>query len=251
MAVLIDLTEKFSHLSQAPIVEAVIAINVIPSVKWNETSLQNELKKRIPDFPKVEPLRYKRYQLPMGEQNNPIIEDLGCVGFKVHSIDNLHIAQFNKDAFVFSRLKPYEDWGQLSGKALRLLAIYRDLLKPTEVTRIGLRFINRIAVKQEKIELSDYYKYPPEPLKELDWMLAGYLHHDVMQVPGTSYSVNLIKTIQDVPGEIGLILDIDVFMRNPFEYNEQRIKERLEEMRWVKNKIFFSSMTDKVLEDLK
>jgi uncharacterized protein (TIGR04255 family) len=251
MAISIDLTEKFPHLPKAPIVEAVLDIRVVPSVKWDETKLQSELKRCLPDFPKVEPLRYKRYRLPTEEQNNPIIEDLGCVGFKVHSIDNLHIAQFNKGAFVFSRLKPYEDWVQLSGEALRLLAIYRDLLKPTEVTRIGLRFINRIAIKQEKIELADYYKYPPEPLKELDWMLAGYLHHDVMQVPGTSYSVNLIKTIQDVPGEIGLILDIDVFMRNPFEYNEQRIKERLEEMRWVKNKIFFSSMTDKVLEDLK
>jgi len=249
----IDLTETFPHLRNAPIVEAALDIRVVPSVKWDETSLQSELKKRIPDFPKVELVRQARYQLPIGRQeNSPTVEDLGCVGFKVHSSDNLHIAQFNKEAFVFSRLKPYENWEQLSGEALRLWAIYRELLKPKEVTRIGLRFINSIAIKQEKVELADYYKYPPKPLEELNWTLTGYLHHDVIQVPETAYRVNLIKTVKnDVPEEIGLILDIDVFMQNKFEYNEQRIKACLEEMRWVKNKIFFSSMTEKALEELK
>ncbi len=251
MAISIDLTVKFPHLSKAPIVEAALEIRVVPSVKWNETSLQSELKRRLPDFPKVETLRQAKYQIPVGKQNSPTVEDFGCVGFKLHSSDNLHIAQFNKEAFVFSRLKPYIDWGQLSGEALRLWAIYYELLKPREVIRVGLRFINRIAIKQEKIELDDYYKYPPTSLKELNWTLAGYLHHDVFQVPETQYSVNLIKTVQNVPGEIGLILDIDVFMKNPFEYNELRIKECLEEMRWVKNKIFFSSLTDKTLSELK
>jgi uncharacterized protein (TIGR04255 family) len=134
MATSIDLTETFQHLSKAPIVEAAIDIRVVPSVKWNEADLQGELKRYLPDFPKVEPLRQARYKLPIGGQNNPIIEDLGCIGFKVHSINELHIAQFNKDAFVFSRLKPYENWGQLSSEALRLLAIYYELLKPEEVS---------------------------------------------------------------------------------------------------------------------
>jgi len=249
MAISIDLTEKFLHLSKAPIVEAVIAISVAPAVTWNETNLQSELKRCLPDFPKVEPLSQRRYQLPTGKQDGPIVEDLGCVGFKVHSVDKLHIAQFNKDAFVFSRLKPYENWEQLSGEAFRLLSIYHELIKPTKVMRIGLRFINRIAVKQEKVELADYYKYPPEPLKELDWTLNGYLHHDVIRVPETEYAVNLIKTVQNIPGEIGLILDIDVFRQNPFEYDNRHIKKCLEEMRWVKNKVFFCSLTDKIIKE--
>ena len=213
--------------------------------------MQRELKQRLPDYPKVESLRQARYQLPIGKQNNPIVEDLGCVGFKVHSIDNLHIAQFNKEAFVFSRLKPYLDWAQLSGEALRLWTIYFELLKPMEVIRIGLRFINRIAIMQEQIEGSDYYRHPPDSLKELSWPLTGYLHHDVIWVPETQYSVNLIKTVQNIPGEIGLILDIDVFMGNRFEYNESSLKRFLEEMRWVKNKIFFTSLTEKIIEELK
>ncbi len=248
----IDLKEKFPHLSKAPIVEAALDIRVIPSAQWDETTLQSELKPRLPEYPKVETLRGARVQIiPPGQPGKPAFEDIGCVGLKFHSNDNLHISQFNKGAFVFSRLKPYTDWGKFSQEALRLWKVYCDLLKPTEVKRIGLRFINRIAIKQETVEFSDYYKYPPESLKELNWPLGGYLHHDVMRVPETSYSVNLIKTVQTVPGETGLILDIDVFMQSQFKYDELRIIECLEEMRWVKDKIFFNSITQKALEELK
>lgn len=252
MVKLIDLKEKFSHLSKAPIIEAVLDIHVAPSVKWDETGLQAELKQHLPDFPKVETLREARVQIvPPGLPGKPAFEDVGCVGLKLHSHDNLHIAQFNKGAFVFSRLKPYADWGKFSQEALRLWAIYCELLNPTDVRRIGLRFINRIAIKQSTVELADYYKYPPESIKELNWPLAGYLHHDVIQVPGTAYSVNVIKTVQNVPGEIGLLLDIDVFMQSHFVYNELRIIECMEEMRWVKNKIFFGSLKEKLIEELK
>jgi uncharacterized protein (TIGR04255 family) len=251
MAMSINLTEKFPHLSKAPIVEAAIEICVVPSVKWDEISLQSELKKRIPDFPKVEILREARVRImPLAQPGKPAFEDVGCVGLKYRSNDNLHIAQFNKGAFVFSRLNPYADWGKFSQEALRLRTIYCEMLKPTEVKRIGLRFINRIDTKQEKVELADYYKYPPEPLKELDWTLAGYLHHDEMHVPGTSYGVNLIKTVQNISGKIGLILDIDVFVQDPFEYDELHITKCLEEMRCIKNKIFFSSLTDKIIKEL-
>lgn len=250
MAIPIDLAETFQHLSKAPIVEAAIDIRIVPSVKWDETSLQRELKQRLPDYPKIVPLRGARFEINAKKLLNPAVEDFGCVSLKLHSGDNLHIAQFNKDAFVFSRLKPYENWEQFSAEALRLWGIYYELLKPKQVTRIGLRFINRISIKQEKVELADYYKYPPV-LKELNWTLAHYLHHDVMQVPETSYRVNLIKTVQNVPGEIGLILDIDVFTGEGFEYNELHLRRFLKEMRWVKNKMFFSSLTDRVIQELK
>lgn len=249
MAKSIDLKEEFPHLSKAPIVEAALEIRVVPLAKWDENCLRNKLKDYLPNFSKIEDLRQTNYKIPTAKPSTPIVEDF-FIGFKLHSDDGLHIAQFNKEAFVFSRLKPYENWLQLRKEALRLWGVYCELLKPNEIKRIGLRFINRMGIKENKIELSDYYKYPPEPVKELDWRLTGYLYHDVLKIPETPYGVNLIKTVQ--PGEeTGLILDIDVFMEDAFEYNESHLKKAIEEMRWVKNKIFFSNLTDKTVQELK
>lgn len=247
----INLDEKFPHLSKAPIVEAVIDIRVVPTLPWNEASLQAELKKRLPAYPKIELIRESRLQFSPGKPDTPIVEDFGCVGFKLASGDNAYIAQFNKNQFVFSRLKPYEDWDTLNKEAMRLLAIYCELLKPTEVQRVGIRYINRIVPKQTVFELGDYYESAPEPVRGLELPLTGFLHHDIIQVPDTPYLINLIKTIQKTQAEIGLILDIDVFTPVKFDCKEAAIKKCLQEMRWLKNKIFFSSMTRKVIEELK
>jgi len=246
----IDLSEKFPHLSKAPIVEAVLDIRVVPSVPWDEAKLQNALKEKLSDYPKKETLRETKFQVPPGTAT-PVVEDSGCVGLKYHSTDNVHISQFNKGAFVFSRLKPYQDWGHFSQEALRLWTIYCELLKPIEIRRIGLRFINRLVIKQQAVELADYYKNPPSSIKDLNWPLAGYLHQDRVQVPESPYFTNVIKTVQNTPGEIGLLLDIDVFMQNHFNFNELRIIECMEEMCWIKNKVFFNSLTDKAIEECK
>ena len=251
MATPIDLTENYAHLSKAPIVEAALDIRVVSSVKWDENILQNELKHRLPDFPKVEPVSEARFQfVPQGKPGSSKVENLGCVGFRLDSNDKLHVVQFNKGSFVFSRLKPYENWEQFSREAFRLLAIYNDLLGPKQVGRIGLRFINRVAIKQDTPEYANYFQYPPESLKGLNWPLTGFLHHDVMKVPETSYSVNLIKTIQNVGGVSSLVLDIDVFMQEHFGYNETNIKKCVEEMRLVKNKIFFNFLTKQLIEGM-
>ena len=251
MEKLIDLEEEFPHLPKAPIVEAVLDLRVVLFTEWNESSLLNQLEERLPDYPKREAMQETEIQFsPKTEPH--VVKDSVHVGLKCQSEDSFNVVQFNKDSFVFSRLKPYENWGKFSQEALRLWEIYCELLEPTEIGRIGLRFINRLAIKQgQKIELADYYKRPPLPIEGLNWPLSGYLHQDVLQVPGTLYSVNVIKTVQRTQQEAGLLLDIDVFMQKSLNYGEVRISKYMDEMRWVKNKVFFSSSTKKALEECK
>jgi uncharacterized protein (TIGR04255 family) len=246
----INLNEKFTHLSKAPIVEAIFDIRVA-SVFWDEVVLREQLKQMLPDFPKVDNLQQIQFQFMPGQSEKSSFKDISTTGLRLNSSDGLHVVQFNKTAFTFSRLKPYANWESFRHEALRLWKIYYELLKPAEILRIGLRFINRISIKQNIIELSDYYKYPPEPLKDLKWPLTGYLHHDMMQVPETEYIVNLIKTVQYAPAETGLLLDIDVFLQNQSGYDKRLIIDSLEEMHWIKNKIFFSSITEKLEKELK
>ena len=53
-----------------------------------------------------------------------------------------YVAQFTRNGFVFSRLKPYEGWETFEAEAKRLWCIYRELAEPSEVQRLGVRFIN-------------------------------------------------------------------------------------------------------------
>ncbi len=254
----INFSEKFPHLSQAPIVESVIDIRVASDVKWDEILLKKDLQNRLKDYPKIEELREFRYHVSAAsgsdQQTKHKAEDLGCVGLKLHSEDGLHIVQFNQGAFVFSRLKPYQDWNQFTGEAFRLWEIYHTIFRPITIQRLGVRFINRIPAQNDFLSLEDYFKNSPRELVELDWPQGGFLIHNVFQVPETDYAVNVVKTRvppNTTDKEYGLILDIDVYSQSPFAYSDEDLKNCLNEMRWVKNKVFYTSITDKILERLK
>ena len=254
----VNFSDKFSHLAHPPIVEAVIDIRIASDVKWDEIALKKDLQNRLKDYPKIEELRELRYHISAGpgpdQHNKPKTEDLGCVGLKLHSADGLHVVQFNQGAFIFSRLKPYQDWGQFTAEAFRLWKIYCEIFHPVTVQRLGVRFINRLPAQPEYSGLEDYYNSAPKELNGLHWPQAGFLTHDVFQVPGTDYAVNIIKTRvppNAVEKEQGFVLDIDAYCQNPFTYTDEEFNAHLNKMRWVKNKVFFSCVASKLIAKLR
>ncbi len=73
----------------------------------------------------------------------------------------------------------------------------------------------------EVTRLVNYLTQAPKPPKGLTLPLFGYLHQDTFDVPGHSYAVNVIQTAQPQLTSTGtesasLILDIDVFVTQPF-----------------------------------
>ncbi len=153
---------------------------------------------------------------------------------------------------MFSRLEPYIDWEQLSGEGLRLWAIFKELAQPVEIRRVGLRFINRIQLPPGELRFEDYIQSPPAPPGGLELPFLGFMQHDTLAVPGYPFAVNVIRTIQPPPSAgasgIALIFDIDVFTTQAFELDNSVLSHRLLEMRWLKNKVFYGSITQKALE---
>jgi len=256
---MINVAEEFIHLSHAPITEAVIEIRAILESPWDEQRVSEALKGRLPEYPGFVQQKAFKQEFQIGVSPDvpakQTFSDLGLKGFRIQSADKLHIAQFNKDGFVFSRLNPYADWQEFVREALRLWQIYSELTRPFETPRIGLRFINRLSCPPEELELAEYLRVVPIPPVDLNVPFARFLHHDTLKIPDHPYGINIIKTIQppqDAEGkDLGLIIDIDVFTTEKFATSSVVIQERLEEMRWLKNKAFFGSITDSLVEVLK
>lgn len=249
----IDLAEPFPHLPHAPIVEAVVDVRARAEVSWEEEAIQAQIKAQLPDYPQADSHREFRHEVKMapGQEPQQALLDLGWKGLRLRSSDKLHIAQFNRDGFVFSRLEPYQSWKQLYDESMRLWRMYVELAQPVEIHRIGLRFINRIQLPPSELRFEDYMEPAPVPPKDLDLPFHGFMHQDMLAVPDHPYAINVIRTIQ-LPGApgvqcLGLILDIDAFTTQGFELDEALLEQRLLEMRWLKNKVFFGSVTPKAL----
>lgn len=181
--------------------------------------------------------------------------DLGWKGLRCESADHVHIAQFNRDGFVFSRLRPYDHWEQFCGEAMRLWSIYRDIAQPSGIQRLGLRFINRIELPLDGPRPDDYLHMPADPLKGVRLSRTGFFHRDVLGVPGYPYIVTIVRTVQPIQTAgskgFGLLLDIDVFSTEPLDLQDDLVIQHLTEMRWLKNKAFFGSITGQALESFR
>jgi uncharacterized protein (TIGR04255 family) len=253
----IDLTEKFPLLARAPIIEAVLDIRARAEAPWEESAVSERLRKELPDYPIVQSKREIRHELKIdkGQPAAQSIQDR-WKGLQFQSGDKRHIAQFHRDGFVFSRLQPYQSWDQFRNEAMRLWRIHQAAAQPAEIHRLGLRFINRILLPKGSC-IEDYLQIIPKPPRWLELPFAGFFHHETLTVPGYPYSINMVRTMQppqDSPPEegAGLILDIDVFtITPPLEAQNAVMEQRIEEMRWLKNRVFFGSITPKALEEMR
>jgi len=246
--------EKFENLPRAPIVEAVIEIRARATKNLEETSLRTAIEPKLAGYVFLDSLREFHSEVKLEGGKPPIqkVSDAGWKGVRFRSSDEKHIAQFNRDGFVFSRLEPYLTWEELESEGKRLWNIYKDVAQPVEIQRLGLRFINRIKLPPGELLFEDYIQPAPSSPHGLELPFHGFMHKDTLGVPGHPYAINVIRTIQQlnggVDGGVALILDIDVFTTQGFDLDDTVLQRRLLEMRWLKNKVFFGSITAKALE---
>jgi uncharacterized protein (TIGR04255 family) len=252
-AVDIKLDEKFENLPRAPIVEAVIEIRSRAGQTLEEATLRSIIEPRLTGYVFLDSVReyHGEVKFESGKLPSQKVRDLGWKGVRFRSSDGKHIAQFNRDGFSFSRLEPYLTWEQLDNESQRLWNTYKDVAQPVEFQRLGLRYINRIKLPAGELLFENYIQPAPSSPHDLELPFHGFMHKDTLAVPGHPYAINVIRTIQQlnggVDGGVAVILDIDVFTTHSLDLDNAMLQGRLLEMRWLKNKVFFGSITAKAL----
>jgi len=251
----IDVGEEFENLPNAPIVEAVIHWQASSEKIQNHEQFYDQLKERLIDYPASHPEREIKFQAEVGSEGVAAkLSNSSWRGFRFTSADELHIAQFKRDGFAFSRLKPYSNWTQFEAEAQRLWNIYLELAEPSEVQRLGVRFINLISPVQPD-QFRNLLTVPPEGPAQMRMPIQGLMHKTTFDIPGNPYNLNVIQAMQPPISTqtegFGLILDIDVFTTQAFEPKEELLKHHLEKMRWIKDKAFFSFLTEDAIDNFR
>jgi uncharacterized protein (TIGR04255 family) len=250
----INISEDFPHLAFAPVVEAVIDIRTKSTVALDEASSRIFLEPRLADYTFLDSQQEFSAQVMFGPAAPPMQTAIQAwKGVRFKSRDENSIAQFNKDGFAFSKLAPYQNWDVFSEESMKLWGIYQEMAKAEDVNRLGVRFINRIELPAGDGNFENYINPAPQTPRGLDLPFYGFLYQETLAVPGHPYAINLIRTIQQ-PGDkdgFSVIIDIDVFTADGTDLDNGRIQKMLNEMCWLKNKIFFGSITEQALETFK
>ncbi len=247
----LDLNESFPRLARPPIVEAVIHWQARAQNPLEPEALMSALAKRLPQYPMREPMQQVELMAMVSEQQeSPVVRhSKGWQGIRLKSADGHYVVQFKRDGLVFSRTQEYQHWEKFKDAAQEAWQAYVDIAAPVDIQRLGVRFINQMASATPET-LHDYLRDAPTcpsnlPLKE-------FVYQSTFSVPGHPYGIRVIKVMQpSMPGveqSSGLFLDIDVFSSKVLSNDPAALDESLGRMRWLKNKVFFSLLTDAALQ---
>ncbi|MCL1490856.1 MAG: TIGR04255 family protein [Pseudanabaena sp. Salubria-1] len=249
----INLSEKFPEdLTNSPILEAVIHWEAPASKPLEQILLKEALTKHLPEYPTIQ-TQYVTEAKIMGtpDDTSQFSQHTQWNGFRLEDDRKNYVAQFTHTGIAFSRVQSYESWKNFKNEALRVWDVFVELAEPKTIRRLGVRFINRILIKQDE-SISTYLKSEPYRLSGLEISPKSFFYQDTYQVAGYPYQINLVRTIQ--PNQTGsgseqaLIVDIDVFTNEVSSIRDD-LNQQLAEMRWLKNKIFFSNITDTALNN--
>lgn len=241
------------HLDRAPIVEALIDIRVRFPSSLTLERLQSLRERLEVDYPNVRTRSRWNASLTLHATEPATMKSSDGVpdGFILGSPDNLNVLQVRLDGFTFSRLAPYESWERLRDAARAAWTSYRADLGPLEVTRLAVRYINSLELPLPLGDFADWIRTVPQLAPELPQQLAGYFFRVNLPYPVQqgAVCVNITQKIDPQPtkGSVPMIFDIDAFDPNPDAPDDEAMWDRLEELRRVKNEVFFGSITDRLV----
>jgi uncharacterized protein (TIGR04255 family) len=248
---MIDISKEFEHLPRAPIVEAVIHWQAPAGKSLDKLALRDELNRRFSDFECHEQQEIRAtVQSSSGETG--FRQQTRWDGFRLNGKGDAdrYVVQFKPNGVAFSRLKPYDQWESFLTAAQPFWNAYLELAEPPLIERLGVRFINQITLLAQDSP-SDYLKDIPAPPPALGLSSDRFFHQDTYRVSGDPYQINWVRTVQPTESDELLIVDIDVWTERIESLEREVLSKHLAEMRFLKNRLFFSSMTEKAIENFR
>ena len=238
------------HLRKAPITEAIIDLRVKARKDFRVESFNDARGPLAAEFPNVEERKSLQtvfeFKVATGESASPITRDLGIQGLFFKSPDQLTVAQYRVDGFTLNRLRPYTSWEQILPIALRVWRTYTEIAQPEFVSRVALRYINRLELPVN-IDFDDFLEAGPVIPPDLPQFLSSFRTRLRIHDPeaGLTANVNQVNE-EEPPGSTHtvVILDIDAYKTQDLAPLGTEIEATLNALRHYKNRIFFGSITE-------
>jgi len=237
-----------TRYSRAPITEAVIDIRVTSPTGLTVDALAAGFAVGQERYPEKKVRWAFQGQFTAGAQLGASVGQQS-IGHQFSSTDGKQIFQARLDGFTFSRLAPYHRWETFRDEAKRLWECYRQVVQPLAITRLAVRYINRMDLPAPA-DLRSYLRTLPDISPDMPQGLSGYFMQ--VQIPLTEEKGTLIlnEALVDpvTPEYMSVILDIDIARQTEIPQEDTSIWDYFEQLRRRKNAIFEACITEKTRE---
>lgn len=235
------------HYSRAPIAEAVIDLQVTLPESTSLDLLATVQAGEEQTYPVREDRIQLELQSELSEEGPQFRSRHNVLGYVFWHADRRQSFQARFDGFTFSRLAPYDRWETFRDEAQRLWNTYKAVVTPTAITRVAVRYVNRIDLPLPLRDFKDYLRTMPEVSADLPQALSAYLLQ--LRIAQEDLQAMLIlnqatQTLED-PDMLPVLLDIDLIRIDDIPQDENSLWELLEQLRTRKNEVFEACITER------
>ncbi len=242
--------------SNAPITEAIIDIQVKPTEATSMEALLELQASESARYPERNPLVMASVMLENPNEPGDLITQASKEqrGWAFFSPDKLQIWQARRDGFTFARLAPYQSWEPFRTEARRLWTATHPIFGTAELTRVAVRYINRLELPLPMSDFKDYLRTVPEVSSDLPQGLTNFFLQAQIPLDEAGVMATINQTIlpplspEAALTTVAVLLDIDVFMAAGPSESDDHLWETFELLRERKDKVFEACITDRTRE---
>jgi len=235
------------NYKRPPVVEAVVEVRV-GGAPLDDKAME-KLSKRFS----------KRYPAPHQPSNNVDVELSGTtllvtqknLGFKILSTDGGFTVNVGRNALGTSKNAPYGGWDEFIVEVRNNWSDWEKVVGWNDVTRIGVRYINRIDIPFSRAgitRLEEYFCFTVDMPESLGSLTNFAINAEIATTERIKVVINHAKTPSPLVQTNSFLLDLDMAIEQDLPNSEKALWESIEGLRSVKNTVFEACITDKTRE---
>ena len=173
------------------------------------------------------------------------------IGHRRSSDDQTQIVILWPTSFIFSQLAPYPGWDDFLARFTRDWAIWRRVAGYRRLSRVGVRYINRIdiPVTGNVTHYDEFLNVFPKTPEDLGALFAYgiQIQFPFPEIEG-KITINSGSVASPLLNHISLLFDQDISKEANVPQNEEGIYNLLQQIHLKKNAVFEACITDRARE---
>jgi uncharacterized protein (TIGR04255 family) len=232
-----------------PIIEALCEFRFEPGTPWDwDLVTPGLVYERIREtFPKRRQLKAFALSIaagPRGVEHHEVNPDR----IQFLREDEKALIQLGPHLLAVNHLKPYPTWQEFLPLIRQGFDAYLAAANPKGIQRIGLRYINRIELPGERVELADYFEFRPFVGERLPQEYGPFIVG--IQIPfenaRDALRLQLASATVERPGTVAVVLDLDYFLAQPGGVSQGDVFEWIEVAHGHVEEVFEACITDRL-----
>lgn len=232
-----------------PVIEALCEIYFSGS-SWDDTVPGAFYERIKADYPQKQQKKIQEAQITMGpEQAVAGVRQLPP-WMQFVSDQEHRMIQLADNLLVVNQLHPYPHFKDWEPEIYRTLGIYKHLAEPKAIARLGVRYINRVVIPEERVRMEEYFTIYPNLPEGLGDLHGSFLVR--VEVPQEDSGHTVLITFGTAPPPKSdqmaqaFMLDIYDILQVKKAWNEEQLKQEVKRAHDNIVVAFEDSITDRL-----